>query len=313
MQSDLNLYIENIESLFSTIVKKYNKLQLSDHTNNTIIETNDIIKRSTHVLKSMKQHVVSLESLLSDCVDFVKEVEEDLSCPPKDDYVYHTSGGMLSYPGRELLLDILKKPKDVEKDKLCSIDEIKDIKDIKEKDKEVKIERSLIPELGYYLKLPIVNDLKSIPISMYYYKGDNANIPGIYMNILNNNIVRIPFPEILDSKREYDRTHSIRCKYSKKEECDANRTKMAKYHNSSIRTCNFAHSGDKIIKIGYPSRCPSVPDFGNPQTMASDIKKVNMTDVKNMLMYGLSDIVSSVIWFDYNSIINTTLSTLEKA
>lgn len=305
--SDLDVYYTTLENIFSSIVKKFNKMNLSDHTNQTIVDANILLKKGMSILHSMKSHVKSLEVLLSDCGDFVEEVTEDISIPPKkDEFVYHTSGGMLSYPGRDILKTILTVKADRPSDRPT---------DTKPTDTKPTptVERVLLTEIGYYLKLPIVTNLKHIPPALHYFKG-NADIPqGVYINLPNNNIVRIPFPEIMDSKREYDRTHSIRCKYHSKDECNFQRSKMAKMHNSQFRTCNFAHIGDKIIKVGYPSRCPSMPDFGNPSTMSSDIKKVNMNDISNMMLYGLNDLICSVVYLDYSSINNRLMHSLEKA
>lgn len=318
---DLDTYSTTLENIFSSIVKKFNKMNLSDHNNQTVTDAQSLLKKGTAILKSMKSHVRSLEILLSDCDDFVEEVIDDLSKPRKEeDFVYHTAGGMLSYPGRDILKDILTKSATK-----------KDTSDMQTSTTTTQyispstvpmltapiapIERIVIPEIGYYLKLPVVANLKDIPRAMYYFKGNVENgIPaGIYMNLPNNNIVRMPFPEIIDSKREYDRTHSIRCKYHTLDECNYQRSKMSKMYNSQVRTCNFAHAGDKIIKIGYPSRCPSVPDFGNPTTMSSDIKKVNINDINNMLLYGLNDLMCSVIYLDYNAVSDKTMSSLDKA
>lgn len=300
--SDLDIYSTTLENIFSSVVKKFNKLNLADHTNQTVEDAQILLKKGTDMLKSIKSHVKSLETLLSDCDDFVEEVIEDISKPPKEEeYVYHTAGGMLSYPGRDVLKTILAKP-------------VKQEPVIPKPEQIVpQMERTLIPEVGYYLRLPVVSNLKNIPQAMHYFKGNAETPAGVYMNLPNNNIVRMPFPEIMDSKREYDRTHSIRCKYQRIDDCNFQRSKMSKLYNSQVRTCNFAHAGDKIIKVGYPSRCPSVPDFGNPTTMSSDIKKVNMNDVNNMLLYGLNDIMCSVIYLDYNSVTDKVMSSLEKA
>lgn len=302
--SDLDGYSSTLENIFSSLVKKFNKMQLSDHTNQTISDANILINKGRSILNTMKAHIKSMDVLLSDCDDFVEEVIEDIATPHKEEeFVHHTAGGMLSYPGRELLKNILIKQPELS----APIPVATPLKP------ESQVERTLIPEIGYYLRLPVVKNIKSIQPAMCYFKGDGETPAGIYMNLPNNNIVRVPFPEIVDSKREYDRTHSIRCKYHNKEECNAQRSKMSKLYNSQVRVCNFAHTGDKIIKIGYPSRCPSVPDFGNPTTMSSDIKKVNMNDINNMLLYGMNDIMCSVIYLDYHSMSDKIMNSLEKA
>lgn len=334
-------YSNLLEKMFSSIVKNYNRLQLEDHSNQTITSGTTMLKKGMQILHTIKSHAKALEALLSDCDEFIKEVTDDLAVTPKkEEFVFHTAGGMLSYPGRETLSDLLRKKlnlqsdKDIQAKNVRVSDKTKAGTDVNIGDNESKaanlnssntstltisniipttLERNSIPELGYSLKMPVVTDLKNIPLALYFYKGDKTNPPGVYMNILNGNIVRMPFPEIIDSKREYDRTHSIRCKYNKKDDCDAQRIKMSKLYSSPVRVCNFAHAGDKIVKIGYPSRCPSVHDFGNPSTMQSDIKKVTLTDIQNTMLYGLNDLISAVVWLDYNVITGQTMSTLDRA
>lgn len=310
--ADLDLYITTLENIFSSMVKKYNKLQLSEHNNQTITDANNLMKKGGKILNSMKLHVRSLETLMSDCDDFITEVTDDISIlPKKEDFVYHSAGGMLSYPGRELIKQEYAKhlmPHPIVQPITLHVATPHGTPTA-----QPTIEKNIISEIGYHIKLPVVNNIKNIPVAMHYYKGDDKHPAGVYMNLPNNNIVRMPFPEIIDSKREYDRTHSIRCKYNLKEECNAQRAKMSKLYNSQVRVCNFAHAGDKIIKIGYPSRCPNVPDFGNPSTMANDVKKVNINDIHNMLLYGLNDVICSVVYLDYNNITDKIMATLEKA
>ena len=133
------------------------------------------------------------------------------------------------------------------------------------------------------------------------------------MCLPNNNIVHIPFPDILDNSKDYDRKNSVRCKYSDKNECTIQRNKMAKLHNSTVRNCNFSHNGEKVIKIGTPSRCPSVPNFGNPKTISKDIDYVNISDIKNMLLYGLNDIIIASIWLQNANISNQQFTNLDIA
>jgi hypothetical protein len=77
--------------------------------------------------------------------------------------------------------------------------------------------------------------------------------------------------------------------------------KMAKLHNSMQRTCNFAHSGDKLLKIGYQSRCPSIPNYGNPDTFIQDTYHVSDDDIKNLLLYGLNDTLIASVWLQKNN------------
>jgi hypothetical protein len=298
--SVLTTYKQTLSQTFSTIVKIYNRFQLSHHTSNSIKLGTNIVESGSKILHDLKTQTKALETLLADCQDFIEEITEDLSYPIKGDYIQATKNGMLSYPGRDF---IEKKSASAE------------TKTAETKPVDKVPERVLINEVGYNLKLPIVKNIKHIPPALHYYKNEGADLypTGIYCNLGNNVIARVPFPFVTDSTKDYSRDHSIRCKYRTKAECTEQRDKMAKFHNSHMRTCNFAHEGDKIIKIGYPSRCNAVPNYGNPQTMAVDIKRVSFDDVKVILLYGLSDVVSSVIWLDHNQVKYKILDNLEVA
>lgn len=304
--SEVKQYDALLNTTISKIIRHYNQLQLADHTVNTIKSGNDMVTAGIDLLRHLKISISTLETLLSDCSDFVKEIKEDLSCPRKsEDYIYLTKGGMLSYPGRDLLITQKEKTNVVKKQDVG---------------KNTKKDKIYVNELKYHLKMPVVNNLKQIPPAMYYLKEDssktnskNNHKSGIYINLGNENYAKIPFPEIVDSKKEYDRKHSIRCKYTHKKDCEEQRKKMSKYHNSQIRNCNFAHKGDKLVKIGYPSRCPTIPNYGNPESIDADTKHININDIKNLLMYGLNDLISAMIWMDYNSHKEQVFVNLESA
>lgn len=307
MQSDnTESYITYLDEIFSKIVKSFNKLQLEEYNPETLKKSKELISKGSELLSTMQTHVSSIKTLLSDCSDFIDEMQEDLTSTPKDgDYVYHTKNGMLGYPGKEFISDLMKNKKLVEQSETKTASNTSQPAIIDSKAVEQK---TLIPEIGYYMKVAQVADLKHIPPALNYYSGDQ---PGLYMRLPNNNLLRIPFPEIVDSKKEYDRKHSIRCKYHTKAECDAQRMKMSKMYNSTVRTCNFAHSGDSIIKIGYPSRCPSVPNFGNPTSMSNDIRQITEDDIKNLLLYSLSDLLAAAVWLDYTGKSGLTITNLD--
>ena len=286
MQEDpINQYSILLDEAFSKIIRVYSKLQLEDFSCETINKGKKLTGKGYDLVTLLKSHINGLETTLSSCSSFVEQIEDDLSCVPKnDDYVYQTKNGMLGYPGKDFISKIIE------------------FKEQQKKPKKVapEIQKTLIPEIGYYLKVQTVANLKDIPNAIYYCSNPN----GLYMRMPNNNLLKIPFPEVVDSRKEYDRKHSIRCKYYKKQECDLQRKKMARSYNSVLRTCNFAHEGDRIIKIGFPSRCPSVPSFGNPQSMSSDIKHISEDDIKNLLLYGLNDIIVAAVWLDYINVKN---------
>lgn len=277
-----------LNSAFSDIVKKFNTLQLSNHSKASISEGNIILSTGVELLNQLKNYTKSLETLLSDCQDFIKEVEDDLSKKPhKEDFVYHTSNGMLSYLGRDLIVKNADSKNTSNESKISN---------------PVTIERVLIPEIGYYMRLPVIQDVRKIPPMFYWYKGDTQHSAGIYCCLIPGVFAKVPFPEIIDSTKEYNKGRSIRCKYRTKALCDDQRSKMAQYHDSQVRICNFAHTGEKIVKIGYPSRCAQVPNFGNPSSITNDIKSIDEDAIKNILMYGLNDIAVAAIYLDYTKI-----------
>ncbi len=336
--NDIESYTSSLDSLFTKLVKNFNKIQLADHTKDTIKIGTDFLEVGSKMLTTLKHHVRSIETLLADCSNFVDEITEDLTQPKKEDgFVYHTKNGMLSFPGREFIIKKIiepvksnggkkgvtskfngtgnyngtstDQPNDNTIDKVTGLSVTSSQSQSQRASPQIT-QQTLIPELGYHLKVPVVSNFSQIPPSIYYVKSET---PGLFIRLPNDNIVKIPFPEVVDSKKEYDRKHSIRCKYRTKSECDNQRSKMAKFHNSPLRICNFAHESDTIVKIGYPSRCPAVPNFGNPKTMSADIKHVTQNDIKNVLLYGLSDLISGVIWLDYAGISKTIFANLETA
>lgn len=127
---------------------------------------------------------------------------------------------------------------------------------------------------------------------------NHTHTSGIYCCISPGVYAKAPFPEIVDGSKDINRMKSIKCKYGTAENCSDQKNKMSKYHNSQIRTCNFAHKGEKIIKIGCQQRCSSVITFGNPSTFSTDVKKINSSDINSLLLYGLNDLIISALWFD---------------
>lgn len=298
----IDSYSNELDQFFTTIVKTYNKLQLQDYSKRTVESGNTLLKHGSDLLHNLKEQVKSIETVLAECSDFVEEVTADLTCPKKPgDYVYHTRNGMLAYLKRDLVLKpytAVAKSDPGTNSVLAQSASQGPSGSAQPVSPAIKVESVVIGELGYSIKLPIVTDLKQIPNALYYLKPTDKSKAGLYINILGNKF-RIPFPEVVDSKKDHDRKHSIRCKYHTKSECDAQRMKMAKSYNSTVRNCNFAHTGDQITKIGYPSRCPSIPNFGNPKTMPTDIKCVGLDDIKNTLLYGLNDLAVAAIWMNY--------------
>lgn len=151
-------------------------------------------------------------------------------------------------------------------------------------------------ELGGNFKVPIVNRITDMPAALYWYKGDARYPPGVYICISRGFYVQVPFPNVVDSTKDFNRIGSVKCKYNTTKECHAIRHTMAQKYKSDVRVCNFAHSGDRYTKIGTSFRCASTPRFGNHNHLKTDTRKIDTADMNNILMYSLSDLLLSSIW-----------------
>lgn len=279
-----------LNDLFSELLKRFNKVQLSLHSKNTIEEGNAIFQEGVSVLTTLKEYTVKLEGLLSDCQDFIKDAITDLNQNIKpEDFVFHTTCGMLSYNTRSLVID---------KSLLVNTYKLKEEKQVEEKKSTSSIERIFIKEMNTHFNVPVVKSLDNIPQMFYYFAGNANNSAGLYCCLVNNIYIRVPFPEVIDSTRDYNKIRSIRCKYKTKTCCDEQRSRMAKFHASEVRQCNFAHHGEPLVKIGYPSRCSLIPSFGNPETFINDYKIVDKKSLETIMMYGLSDLIAVALTID---------------
>jgi hypothetical protein len=295
----MDIYLTSLNRTLADFIKMCSRFQLSEHSKSAIDQGKVIIHDGASIIKTLKCHMKSLENTLSDCQYFIKEIEDDLSCkPPTEDFVYQTNKGMLSYIGRDQIIKEKKKYKPKKK---------------KSEPPILKMERVLIPEIGYYMKLPKITALDHIPPMFYYYDNpdDKKNKSGIYCSLIPGIQILVPFPTIVDSTKEYGRSCSIKCKYHSRVLCNDQRNKMAKHHDSSLRICNFAHSGEKIVKIGYPSRCSTIPRFGDSASLTTDVKTITFPDIKNILLYGLNDLISSAVWFECNRITNAVYTDID--
>jgi hypothetical protein len=151
--------------------------------------------------------------------------------------------------------------------------------------------------LDFDLKIPIVNRLEEIPPSMYWFNGDSTHKKGIYTSISKKICIQIPLPNVVDGTKDFNRSCSIKCKNNTIEECYKIRKDLSSMYNSEIRNCNYAHNGEKYSKIGTTFRCPNTPRFGNHTYLNDDLNNTSENDIKILLMYSLSDILLSSMWF----------------
>jgi hypothetical protein len=146
-------------------------------------------------------------------------------------------------------------------------------------------------------KLPITNRIKDIPPAMQWYKGDTNNPEGIYICLSDGFYAQIPMPNILDATKDFNRTGSVKCKNYTKEACSRAHEILSYHRNYDIRSCQFAHQGDRYVKIGTVFRCPKFPGFGKHSSLNSDLGDLPDDDMRSILMYALSDAMLGSIWF----------------
>lgn len=157
-------------------------------------------------------------------------------------------------------------------------------------------------DIGFDWKVPIINNLSDMPPSLYWYAGDSNNPQGVYTCLTNGFYIQVPFPNIIDSSQDSNKSRSVKCKNSTRVECLEERSNLANQYKSGIRECNFAHIGDNYTKIGTLFRCPNKPRFGNHNYLKDDICLIKDMDIKTILMYALSDILISSMWFQKNNV-----------
>lgn len=282
MFNEIESYSSKIEEFYPKIVNRFNKLQLSEFNKDLSVQSNIFLTDIKKLVSCLKSHINGLELLVADCTDLVEEIDQSTT-ENNSEYIQLNSNGSLSIPDSKSIIQKIPG--------LLRLSTEHHAKLLANNKESLKIK-----PINYELKIPVIKKLSDIPHGFYFYQGN------IYTRIPNGDILKLPLLEIIDSKKNINRKHSIRCKYLSKTNCEEYRAKMASLYKSDIRPCCYAHTGDQIIKIGYPSRCPSVPNFGNISDIMQDIRCVNLQDIQNLLLYGLNDLISAFIWLDINKV-----------
>ncbi len=262
----LNTELENLLiKVHKNVASDVDKLYHETRTVQTIESARHILQNYNQILSTIQKQAEKIHNIIENCKKFTYELENDIDTPRSEEYVYQTKSFMLNYK---------------------STDEISQIKEISQKINELPVR---VEPLGYLMTLPIIKSLKDLhhQHSIYYCEETKS----VWMVLPGSNLMKIPFPDIIDSVKTNEKINSIRCRYQTKALCS----------NSKHWSCSYAHSGEKMIKLGYPIRCPSVPNFGNPATIREDIRNIKMTDIKSLLMYGLNDVMIAAIWLNYNN------------
>jgi len=152
------------------------------------------------------------------------------------------------------------------------------------------------------ISVPIAANLNNIGSCIFWYNGDSTNPKGLYMSPCPKLYVKIPFMNVVDGTKDYNRVGSIKCKYGTKKLCNNNKRYISEKFNASIRECTYAHIGDRYKKIGMNYRSPGMPAFGRTDTLSADAKTISYKDIKIIMMYAVSDILLCHMWAAANDI-----------
>lgn len=146
------------------------------------------------------------------------------------------------------------------------------------------------------INLPIVKNLKDMAPVFNWYNGDNFYKKGIYICLTPGFYSKVPFPNLFSTSHPNFKNNSIPCKFETLEACIAHKKKISEIYNSDLRDCKYVHKKEKFSKIGSFYRC-SRESFGNHESLNTDLNFINVTDIKRILMYSLSDSLLSILWY----------------
>ena len=279
---------EILQKIYSKTIKHCDSIFLMDTTKETIQKNDKILKTTKKINYILEHFQKNVNKMAANLEDNLEGMIADLSTETKPEFVHHTFGGMLSFPGREKI----PKPEKI----------------IVPQIQQEKAIPTLIPELNCRITLNKVNKLSSIPPAFYWFVGSPEHQPGVYINLAGQ-YIKVPFPTMVDPQ-DYDKSRTIRCKYGSKVECAKKHANMSRMYKSAIRQCNYAHVGDEMVKLCYPVRCPNRPLFGNPNNLRDDVNYIYISDIKNLLLYGLHDLFTAAVWFDYQQSRNITYGVI---
>lgn len=312
--------IEILNDIYNKILRKGKSLH--DKFSN-IKQAQDLESYATY----LRQMNIKLEKILQvsdnfvhECIDKATEVREicNLQEIHKDNPfpVFSVHKEMYENKYKNMNWADITKTDEKKEKIITNVEKIINHKKTKDEFKHTDVMYKKISEL-YDQKLdinwtiPIINNLNDIPPSIYWFDGNKKNPKGVYACISKDFYVQIPLPNVIDSTKDFNRICSVKCKYGTHDECLQIRKELADRYNSKIRPCNFAHQGDKYSKIGTTFRCPSNPRFGNLPCLKNDISTLQDTDMKMMLMYSLSDMLLSSMWFQNNNINKLILTDID--
>jgi len=232
-----------------------------------------LTKRVETLLRFYTDHLNRL-SLMSQKLEEMIDYDEHFLKRYDSDFIYSLKNGLLSCKSRT--------KKDTPK---------KEVKQVK------------IPELNYNMKFTITNNIQEIPPAIWYYGGSKYN-KGFYICLVAGVYVQIPFPEVVESSNTFRKNNTIRCIHGTYENCSAR-----KAFKKTYTPCSYSHVGEKIHKVGHNFRCQKIITFGNKSTLLNDVHSLEENDVRQVLLYGLNDLMAATIWADKTKF-NTSLQVM---
>lgn len=280
MQKQLDLATTEVGKIYTLLNTNLNEISINpltisnyEQSQNVINKTNTVISDCKTAKDMLETWVKKINQLLQICKDFATTMNKNTQIEAEDNFVYQTFAGMLAYRTEEKEVIIQKN----------------------ETESSVRVNA-----LGCDTRLPAIMTMKTIPrnLNPFFYCSETQEF---WMCMPRNVYIKVPFPVIIDSTIDPTRACSIRCRNGSKRECEIR----------SKHDCKYAHTGDRMIKLGILSRCPSVPNFGNPATFANDIAKVDTHDIKNLMLHAVSDIFIINIWLQIHGISDRYIRNLE--
>lgn len=257
-----------------------NNIYCEPRSSETIERARCYIEKYRKLLNTIQKQAEKLVTLTDNCEEFAEGLEDDIDTPRSDDFVYQTKRFMLHYKNNDKNTNLK----------------------IKEPPQKIETVAVNLSSFGYSMHLPTVRTMEELhKLHSIYYCEETKSV---WMVLPGANLVKIPFPDIVDCTKSTEKTNSIRCRYQSKAICGDNK--------QGFWTCSYAHTGEKMVKLGYPIRCPSVPNFGNPSTIRRDIQYVKLNDIKSLLMYGLNDVIVAAIWLNYNGKKDQQYDTIDR-
>lgn len=311
------IFGEQFGAYFSDQFREARLLLASDGSADLVLKLEDVSSRFASMHTQLNCILILMTNLQKECFDKASEIQDEIELAKKADtglpFVFHGKHSGLSWGDMSDIEDrrnlVIQQSTQLET-ALTDAPELKaDSAPLRSNArahgkrrentcKEItSIDGVSLPKKFALKEVSSLDDLQS---AIAWYVGDKTHRSGIYIRLLENMFVRIPFPDVIDGAHNFARTKTIKCKYETEDKCLENRRFLANKFKTELRECLFAHHGEPYTKVGTNFRCPALPRIGNHANLKSDIDAIKANDIKPLLMYALSDLLTCVIWHDFH-------------